>query len=93
MNRKGKTRVPNFARPKKAKKPVEKRIPIKKATMQMLIDADGEVKVAAAQLEAAQKGFQDTVRPILSENDLERAVVKQVTQKPPYELIVEVPPK
>ena len=89
MRKKGKPAKP----PRFARKPVERRIPIKKRTMELLMERDQEFQVAQAHVEFARKGFQDTARSILSEHGLEGAIVKQVTQKPPYELIVEVPPK
>lgn len=80
-----------FQRAPGHKKPIQKRIRVTKRTADLLMEKDAAYRAAVAQAEAAKQSFIDTVNPILSEHGIERGNAIQVTQKPPYELIVEVP--
>ena len=51
---------------------------------------DAAFRSADAQRQLARQAFNDSLAPILSEHGIESGIAKEVTTKPPYELVVEV---
>lgn len=70
---------------------VEKRIPIKKKTAENIARVNQEVTQKADELQQLQKNLEMHIMPLLTEAGVEAGRVVQVTEKPPYELVVQLP--
>ena len=70
----------------------ELRIPIKKKTAENILTMNSAVAQKLVELRDAQANLQNHVVPLLTERGLpDAAQVVEVTEKPPYQLVVMVP--
>lgn len=81
-------RPPGPPVPKRGK---QVRVPIKKKTAENIMAMNAEVSRCRALLADAQRNLENHVLPLLTERGLEKLLVIEVTEKEPYELVLEIP--
>jgi hypothetical protein len=72
------------------RKPVERVLPLKKASVTALLELDAGVRHAAVQYQIAQQRLNDRLGAIFTEQGIEQATVIALSEKPPYSMTVRV---
>lgn len=67
------------------------RLPIKKKTAENILKMNAIVSQKQAELQQAIEQMQNHILPLITEAGLENGRVVQVTEAPPYELVIQVP--